>query len=115
MSGLDVLFVAVGLLTAGAGLLAVTSRNVLHAALWLVVALGGLAVAAQAVGQSGDDGLTERAAGLLDRTRRELYRMLAEAEVAREDDLDDDEADADDWSGVDDEGSEHVDGEIIED
>lgn len=43
MSGLDVLFVAVGLLTAGAGLLAVTSRQVLHAALWLVVALGGIA------------------------------------------------------------------------
>lgn len=75
-------------------------------------AVGGLAVAAQAVGQSGDDGLTERAAGLLDRTRRELYRMLAEAEVAREDDLDDD---ADDWSGGVDEETEHVDGEIIED
>lgn len=43
MSGLDLLFVAVGLLTAGAGFLAVTSRQVLHAALWLVVALGGLA------------------------------------------------------------------------
>src|SRR5690606_11540413 len=39
----DVLFVAVGLLTAGAGFLAVTSRQVLHAALWLVVALAGLA------------------------------------------------------------------------
>ena len=43
MSGLDVLFVAVGLLTAGAAALSVTSRQVLHAALWLVVALGGLA------------------------------------------------------------------------
>lgn len=43
MSGLDVLFLAVGLLTAGAGFLAVTARQVLHAALWLVVALGGLA------------------------------------------------------------------------
>lgn len=43
MSSLDVLFVAVGLLTAGSGLLAVTSRQVLHAALWLVVALAGLA------------------------------------------------------------------------
>lgn len=43
MSGLDVLFLAVGLLTAGSGVLAVTSRQVLHAALWLVVALGGLA------------------------------------------------------------------------
>lgn len=43
MSGLDLLFLAVGLVTAGAGLLAVISRQVLHAALWLVVALGGLA------------------------------------------------------------------------
>lgn len=43
MSGLDVLFLAVGLLTAGSGLLAVTARQVLHAGLWLVVALGGLA------------------------------------------------------------------------
>ena len=37
------LFVAVGLLTAGSGLLAVVSRQVLHAALWLVVTLAGLA------------------------------------------------------------------------
>lgn len=43
MSALDVLFVAVGLVTAGSALLAVTSRQVLHAALWLVVALGALA------------------------------------------------------------------------
>ena len=43
MSGLDVVFLALALLTAGAGLLSVTSRNVLHAALWLVVVLGGLA------------------------------------------------------------------------
>ncbi len=43
MSGLDVLFLAVGLLTAGSALLAVVSRQVLHAALWLVVALAGLA------------------------------------------------------------------------
>lgn len=43
MSGLDVLFLAIGLLTAGAGVLAVTAKQVLHAALWLVVALGGLA------------------------------------------------------------------------
>lgn len=43
MSGLDVLFVAVGLLTAGSGLLAVISRQVLHAGLWLVVAMAGLA------------------------------------------------------------------------
>lgn len=43
MSGLDVLFLAVGLVTAGAGVLAVTAREVLHSALWLVVVLGGLA------------------------------------------------------------------------
>lgn len=39
----EVAFAGVGLLTAAAGALAVTSRAVLHAALWLVVALGGLA------------------------------------------------------------------------
>ena len=43
MSGLDVLFLVLALLTAGAGLLAVSSRHVLHSALWLVVVLGGLA------------------------------------------------------------------------
>jgi NADH-quinone oxidoreductase subunit J len=43
VSGLDVLFVAVGLLTAGSALLAVLARQVLHAALWLVVTLAGLA------------------------------------------------------------------------
>lgn len=43
MSGVEVVFVAFGLLTAAAALLAVTSRHVVHAALWLVVALGGLA------------------------------------------------------------------------
>lgn len=69
-------------------------------------AVGGLAVAAQAVGQSGDDDLTERAAGLLDRTRRELYRMLAETEVAREDEHDDEGPDDPD---------EVAEGEIIED
>lgn len=44
MSGIDVLLLAVALLTAGAGFLSVTARSVLHAGLWLVVALGGLAV-----------------------------------------------------------------------
>ncbi|MFN0283501.1 MAG: NADH-quinone oxidoreductase subunit J [Kineosporiaceae bacterium] len=43
MSGVELLFAAFGGLTAAAGLLAVTSRQVVHAALWLVVALGGLA------------------------------------------------------------------------
>jgi len=39
----DVLFAAVGLITAAAAVLSVTSRRVLHAGLWLVVTLGGLA------------------------------------------------------------------------
>lgn len=43
MTGLDVLFAGFALLTAVAGLLAVTSQLVVRAALWLVVALGGLA------------------------------------------------------------------------
>jgi NADH-quinone oxidoreductase subunit J len=38
----DVLFAAFALLSAGAALAAVTNRQVVHAALWLVVALGGL-------------------------------------------------------------------------
>nr|WP_281496733.1 NADH-quinone oxidoreductase subunit J [Ornithinimicrobium sp. F0845] len=37
------MFVAVGLITAAAAVLSVTNRRVLHAGLWLVVALGGLA------------------------------------------------------------------------
>lgn len=43
MTSRDVLFLAVGVVTAAGAVLAVTSRRVLHAALWLVVALGGLA------------------------------------------------------------------------
>ncbi len=43
MSGLELAFVAAALLTGVAALLAVTSRQLLHSALWLVVALGGLA------------------------------------------------------------------------
>lgn len=43
MTALDVLFAALALLAAASGLLAVTSRQVVHAALWLVVALGALA------------------------------------------------------------------------
>lgn len=43
MTTAEVLFCAVGLLTAGSAALAVTSPRVLHAALWLVVALAGLA------------------------------------------------------------------------
>lgn len=69
-------------------------------------ALGSVAMATQAVGQSGQDELSEQAAELLDRTRRDLYRMLAEAEVAR-DDVDDDHADED--------PEEITEGEIVED
>ena len=43
MTALDVVFAGVALLTAAAGFLAVTTRQVVHAALWLVVALGGVA------------------------------------------------------------------------
>ena len=43
-SGVDIVFVLVGLVTFGAALITVTTRQLVHAALWLVVALGGLAV-----------------------------------------------------------------------
>lgn len=43
MSGLDVLFAALAVLAAVAGLLAVTGRRVVHCALWLVVCLGAVA------------------------------------------------------------------------
>jgi NADH-quinone oxidoreductase subunit J len=43
VSGLELLFAAFGVLSAAAGLLAVTSRQVVHSALWLVVCLGSLA------------------------------------------------------------------------
>jgi NADH:ubiquinone oxidoreductase subunit 6 (subunit J) len=43
VSCLELVFAALAALTVAAGLLAVTSRQVVHAALWLVVALGGLA------------------------------------------------------------------------
>ena len=43
MTGLDVVFLGLAVLTAGSGLLAVTSDRVVHCALWLVVCLGSLA------------------------------------------------------------------------
>lgn len=52
----------------------------------LLKALGSVALAAQAVGQVGDQDLSRQAADLLDRTRRDLYRMLAETEVAKDND-----------------------------
>ena len=43
MTGADVVFGLLGLITFASALLVVTARNVIHAALWLVVSLGGLA------------------------------------------------------------------------
>ena len=43
MTALDVVLAALAVLAAGSGLLAVTSSQVVHAALWLVVTLGSLA------------------------------------------------------------------------
>ena len=43
MTGADVIFVLLGVVCLAAGLLVVTARNVIHAALWLVVAFGALA------------------------------------------------------------------------
>lgn len=43
MTTLDVLFTAIGLVTAASAVLAVTTRQLVHAALWLVVTLGTLA------------------------------------------------------------------------
>ncbi len=43
MTARDVLFTLVGLLAASSGVLAVLTRQVVHAALWLVTALGALA------------------------------------------------------------------------
>ncbi|MGS2588483.1 NADH-quinone oxidoreductase subunit J family protein [Streptomyces hebeiensis] len=43
-TGVEIAFVLVGLVTFGAALVTVTTRKLVHAALWLVVALGGLAV-----------------------------------------------------------------------
>ncbi|CAM5241417.1 NADH-quinone oxidoreductase subunit J family protein [Streptomyces fumanus] len=43
-TGVEISFVLVGLVTFGAALVTVTTRQLVHAALWLVVTLGGLAV-----------------------------------------------------------------------
>jgi NADH-quinone oxidoreductase subunit J len=43
MSGLELVFIGLAVLTGGSGLLAVSSPKVLHCALWLVVCLGSLA------------------------------------------------------------------------
>ena len=43
MTGLELIFIGLAVLTGAAGLLAVTSPRVVHCALWLVVCLGSLA------------------------------------------------------------------------
>lgn len=43
-TGVEIAFVLVGLATFGAAAVTVTTRQLVHAALWLVVALGGVAV-----------------------------------------------------------------------
>jgi NADH-quinone oxidoreductase subunit J len=43
-TGVEIVFVLVGLAVLGAALLTVTTRQLVHAALWLVVCLGGLAI-----------------------------------------------------------------------
>ncbi|MFX0538546.1 PadR family transcriptional regulator [Ornithinimicrobium sp. Y1847] len=87
------------------------SRNKSGSTLWK--ALGSLAMATQAVGQAGDDRLTGQAAEVIDRTRRDLYRMLAEAEVAKdEDDFRGSGSDGDSSAGED---EEIFDGEIVDD
>ncbi|MBD0839042.1 NADH-quinone oxidoreductase subunit J [Streptomyces sp. TRM68416] len=43
-TGVEIAFLLVGLVTFGAALITVTTRQLVHAALWLVVALGGIAV-----------------------------------------------------------------------
>jgi NADH-quinone oxidoreductase subunit J len=43
-TGVEIAFLLVGLVTFGAAIVTVTTKQLVHAALWLVVALGGLAV-----------------------------------------------------------------------
>jgi NADH-quinone oxidoreductase subunit J len=43
-TGVEITFLLVGLATLGAAVITVTTRQLVHAALWLVVALGGIAV-----------------------------------------------------------------------
>ncbi|WP_309235489.1 NADH-quinone oxidoreductase subunit J [Streptomyces sp. TRM64462] len=43
-TGVEIAFLLVGVVTLGAAVVTVTTRQLVHAALWLVVALGGLAV-----------------------------------------------------------------------
>ena len=45
MTGEQIIFLLVALFTLGSGVMVVTSRNLVHAALWLVSTLFGVAVA----------------------------------------------------------------------
>lgn len=44
MSGIQIIFIIVAAVTLGAGLMSVLTRNLVHAALWLVLALLGIAI-----------------------------------------------------------------------
>lgn len=81
--------------------------------------LANLAVAVQAVGQSGDEDLLREATEQVEQVRRDLYRLLAESEISRFDDADDVD-DVDDDYGDDDDAQhpdepEYAEGEIVED
>ena len=43
MSGLQIIFLVIGALTLASAVMVVTTRKIMHAALWLVLALGGVA------------------------------------------------------------------------
>lgn len=44
MTAMQIIFIIVAAATLGAGLMVVTSKNLIHAALWLIVALFGIAI-----------------------------------------------------------------------
>ena len=44
MTGLQIVFISVGVITFAAAVMVVVSRNLVHAALWLILALAGVAV-----------------------------------------------------------------------
>ncbi len=44
MTGIQIIFIIVAVVTLGSGLMSVTTRNLVHAALWLVLALLGIAI-----------------------------------------------------------------------
>ncbi len=44
MTGIQIIFIIVAVVTLGAGLMSVITRNLVHAALWLVLALLGVAI-----------------------------------------------------------------------